>query len=90
MIGFNREDIFLVTGASSGIGAAVALHLNKLGATVIASGRSQERLEEVKGNASQADFYHCETRDLGRDIDDLPSWVMGLKKKYGQIGRAHV
>lgn len=37
MISFTPEHIFLVTGASSGLGAAGALLLNSLGATVILS-----------------------------------------------------
>ncbi len=37
----------LVTGASSGIGRAVAVECSRLGATIIATGRSQERLDET-------------------------------------------
>lgn len=37
----------LVTGASSGIGRAIAIECSKLGATVIATGRNKERLEET-------------------------------------------
>lgn len=37
----------LVTGASSGIGRAVAIECSKLGATVIATGRNEERLAET-------------------------------------------
>lgn len=37
----------LVTGASSGIGRATAVECFKLGATVIALGRNQERLQET-------------------------------------------
>lgn len=37
----------LVTGASSGIGRAVAVECSRLGATVIATGRNQERLDET-------------------------------------------
>lgn len=39
MISFSKEDIFLVTGASSGIGRASALQLNELGASVIITSR---------------------------------------------------
>ena len=42
MITFNANDRILVTGASSGIGKAIALQLNALGATVIASGRERD------------------------------------------------
>ena len=37
----------LVTGASSGIGRAVAVECSRLGATIIATGRNQERLDET-------------------------------------------
>ena len=38
----------IVTGASSGIGKALSLHLAKLGHTVIAIGRNKKSLEELK------------------------------------------
>lgn len=37
----------LVTGASSGIGKATAIECSKLGATVIITGRNEQRLEET-------------------------------------------
>jgi len=40
---------FLVTGASSGIGRAAALRLAAAGATVLAHGRSPQRMAEVAG-----------------------------------------
>lgn len=39
--------VVLITGASSGIGAATAQHFAKLGANVIISGRNVANLEEV-------------------------------------------
>ena len=39
----------LVTGASSGIGRAIAVSIAKMGGTVIASGRDETRLEETLG-----------------------------------------
>ena len=53
MINFNKEQIYIVTGASSGIGEATAILLNELGATVVSIGRNQERLEAMQiGRAS--------------------------------------
>ena len=37
----------LVTGASSGIGRATAVECSKLGASVIISGRNEDRLQET-------------------------------------------
>lgn len=37
----------LVTGASSGIGRAIAIECSKMGACIIATGRNNERLEET-------------------------------------------
>lgn len=38
MISFNKNQLFVVTGASSGIGKGIALLLNELGATVVGIG----------------------------------------------------
>ena len=45
MISFNKNQLFVVTGASSGIGKGIALLLNELGATVVGIGRSTMRLQ---------------------------------------------
>ena len=47
MISFNKNQLFVVTGASSGIGKGIALLLNELGATVVGIGRSTMRLQAV-------------------------------------------
>lgn len=78
MITFNANDRILVTGASSGIGKAIALQLNALGATVIASGRSQQRLEETRAQCAHPDALFLEPLDLLTDMDALPSWVRSL------------
>jgi NAD(P)-dependent dehydrogenase (short-subunit alcohol dehydrogenase family) len=41
------EKTILVTGASSGIGRAVAIECSKMGATVILTARNEERLQET-------------------------------------------
>lgn len=42
-----KDKIVIVTGASSGIGAATAKHLSTLGATLVLSGRNIENLNSV-------------------------------------------
>ena len=85
MISFLKEDIFLVTGASSGIGRAAALQLNELGASVIITSRRQEKLQEVKDEAVNPENLFIESRDLAVDIDSHAEWIIELSKKYGKL-----
>lgn len=85
MIKFEDNDIFLVTGASSGIGKAIALQLNKLGAYVIITSRRENLLHKTKLSADYPDKIYIEPKDLSRDIDSLDLWVKGLSKKYGKL-----
>lgn len=85
MIAFTPEDIFLVTGASSGLGTASALLLNHLGATVIAVGRNGERLESLRAECAAPDNWHNECRNFTQDPAFLGAWVKGLKERYGKM-----
>lgn len=85
MISFDKEQIYLVTGASSGIGRGVCLLLNELGATVVGVARNQERLEETKNRCKYPENFHYEIKDLAEDIDGLPKYVKSLKDKYGKF-----
>lgn len=49
------DKIVWITGASSGIGAAIAMQLNTLGAKVIASARREEKLIVLKFNCPNPD-----------------------------------
>jgi short-subunit dehydrogenase len=46
------EKVVLVTGATGGIGQAVSLALVRSGATLVVSGRSQNRLEQIQDSLS--------------------------------------
>lgn len=85
MIEFTKEDIFLVTGASSGIGKGVALLLNELGATVVGIGRNVERLNSLKTEAKNPENLYIEAKELTENIDSLPLFVKDLKEKYGKF-----
>lgn len=56
--------VAIVTGASSGIGSAVAIHLARLGARVVLAARRPERLREVVDALSgEAEAFECDVRD---------------------------
>ena len=82
---FTTEQRFIVTGASSGIGACTALLLNELGATVIAVARRESALFENRNKASQLDNFIVEPYDLVGDLDALSGFVKGLCAKYGKL-----
>lgn len=85
MITFNKEQIYIVTGASSGIGEATAILLNELGATVVGIGRNQERLDAMKTKCKYPENMFLEQKDLTEDIEGLPKYVKSLKEKYGKF-----
>ena len=85
MISFNKEQIFIVTGASSGLGEATALLLNELGATVIAIARRESKLQDMKAKAKYPENIFLEQKDLTEDIENLPQYIKELKEKYGKF-----
>ncbi|MFY9105123.1 SDR family NAD(P)-dependent oxidoreductase [Aliarcobacter cryaerophilus] len=84
MIKFNGENI-LVTGASDGIGKAICLLLNSLGANVIGIARSEDKLKLLKEEMNHKDKFTYISRDLSVDIDGLPSLVSKIVKEYGKL-----
>ena len=85
MISFSSEQLYIVTGASSGIGEGIALLLNELGASVVAMGRNKERLDALKAKAASPDNIFIEAKDLAEDIARLPDYATELRKKYGKF-----
>ncbi len=67
----------LVTGASSGIGRGVALACSRMGASVIATGRNLQRLEETVSEMSGQDNLYIkadltEGESVSEMVDKLP------------------
>lgn len=85
VISFQKEQIYLVTGASSGIGEASAILLNEFGATVVGIGRNKERLKAMKDKCKYPENVFLEQKDLTQDIENLPNYVKNLKEKYGKF-----
>lgn len=71
----------LVTGASSGIGQAIAVECSKLGASVICTARNEERLKQTIA-MMEGDSHSCIVADL-TEISDVDSLVEQLPKLDG-------
>ncbi|MBO4439327.1 MAG: SDR family oxidoreductase [Spirochaetaceae bacterium] len=82
---FNEENIFIVTGASSGIGKAVAKKLIEENAKVLAIARNSERLQLLERECSKPKNLFIETTDLTEHLVDMPSYLNFLKSKYGKF-----
>lgn len=67
----------LVTGASSGIGRGIAITCSKMGASIVAAGRNQSRLDETlsmmdKGNHLKMICDLNQSEQLQTSVADLP------------------
>lgn len=80
-----KNKIVIITGASSGIGRSSALLFAKEGASVIATARRKERLDEIAETAK--DFKGSITPiqgDMGKD-EDLQNIIDKTMEKFGRI-----
>ncbi len=67
----------LVTGASSGIGRAIAIECSKMGASVIITGRNEERLKETYSQMNHYGNHIIIKADLkfNEQIDELANQI---------------
>jgi len=75
----------LVTGASSGIGRAVALALGREGASVAAAGRRADRLAEVVAAIGKAGGRAVAATGDARDPATAPAWVRAALDAFGRL-----
>lgn len=81
---YSTKDIFIVTGATSGIGKGVTISLLRSGATVIAVGRNLEKMSYLKSAIDDNKNLILEEKDLS-NCDGLDKWVLSISKKHGRI-----
>ena len=79
-----KDKVVWVTGASSGIGEALALTLVEAGARVIISARREAELERVKAATSAPDRVAIVPLDL-TDLDAMPTKAEEAYAAFGSI-----
>lgn len=78
----------LVTGASSGIGRAIAIACSQMGAKLIITGRNAQRLNDTLNSLEGLNHQHI-VADLINDVD-LKKIVSGLPKLDGVVFNAGI
>ncbi len=76
--------VIWITGASSGIGEALAYELSAMGNTLILSARNKERLSEVKAKCKNPSKVHIIPMDLG-NFNAMPALVTQAIAATGHI-----
>ena len=82
----NNGQVVLVTGASRGIGQAIALALGKLGATVIGTATSEDGAAKITAYLSAAGLKGEGAVLEVRDAMQLDTLISYVEKAYGAIG----
>lgn len=77
--------IALVTGASRGIGQAVALELGKQGATVVGTATSQTGADNISGYLSQAGIKGAGLALNVKDSAQIEQVLQAIRAQFGEI-----
>ncbi|MDP3483809.1 MAG: 3-oxoacyl-ACP reductase FabG [Sulfuricella sp.] len=77
--------IALVTGASRGIGQAVALELGKQGATVVGTATSQAGADNISGYLSQAGIKGAGLALNVKDPAQIEQVLQAIRTQFGEI-----
>jgi len=84
-----KDRVILITGASDGIGRALALHAAQLGARVILHGRNTKKLEAVYDEIMATDGVNrpsIAVLDLSiADADAYVSLVKSIEEEFGRL-----
>ncbi|WP_426474612.1 SDR family oxidoreductase [Chryseobacterium balustinum] len=80
-----NESVTIITGASSGIGAATALQLAKAGSSIVLVSRADDKIEKVKRQIEEeggkAEIFVADVTD----VDQMKAMVDFTIKKFGKV-----
>src|SRR5579862_1357313 len=82
-----KERVALVTGASQGIGRAIALALSCAGARVVLAARNIEKLQSL---AEEIDATHGTAFAIQMDVGDAPQVKAGFRQALEKFGRLDI
>jgi len=75
--------VVLITGASSGIGAATAIHFAQLGASLSITGRNADNLKKVAKQCGESKSFIV-TGEMTNE-DDVKNIIDSTIKHYGKL-----
>lgn len=80
-----NESVTIITGASSGIGAATALKLAKAGSSIVLVSRADDKIEKVKRQIEEeggiAELFVADVTDIGQ----MKAMVDFTMEKFGRV-----
>ena len=85
MIQFGHEELFLVTGASSGIGREIVLRIIQLGGRAVGVGRDKTKLDRTSASVKDPSALITEARDLSHNNEELDKWLLDVAQRHGRL-----
>lgn len=82
-----QDKTILITGASSGIGKAIAIECSKMGAKVVITGRNENRLKETYGLLDGENHPNYIVADLSNN-EDIEALTKAMPKLDGLVNCA--
>ena len=76
-----KNQTFIVTGASSGIGRSTSILISQVGGKVVLVGRNEEELKKTLEMMDGED--HVSAPFNLEEVDAIPKWMKSLKKSTG-------